>query len=228
MTSDPQQRRREGSRRAQASRQRRAVTEQRKQKNKIIYAIIGALAIGGIAVAVIWFGLIKSDPAPVGFEVPLLPGLHNPPYLHSRYLGRRTASEDSPHVGEPLRSPERLGFPRSTFGSGASGPQHGARRDRRLVSTREPATSGVGKSTARRNRRSVHGCGVVHRHVISRCCHGMGACYAPRVIRPGRNLGVHRRLSRQDWPRGSSVPTAILGRSCQDPYGDIPCVRKAS
>lgn len=84
MTSDPQQRRREGSRRAQASRQRRAITEQRKQKNKVIYAIIGALAVGGIAVAVIWFGLIKSDPAPVGFEVPLLPGLHNPPYIYTQ------------------------------------------------------------------------------------------------------------------------------------------------
>ena len=117
MTPDDRQRRREGSRRAQSARERRAAAQQRSRGKGSIYAIVGAVLI---AAAIAVFALTRAGGGEVGYAVELLPASHNPPYVWIQEIdavpGRIPPTSghhyDLPHqgwgfLGEPL-VPERV------------------------------------------------------------------------------------------------------------------------
>lgn len=77
MASDQRERRREGSRRAQAARQRRMEARARRKNKNILYGVSGLVVV---IAAIVGFVLLQGDAEAMGYEVPELPGLHSPPY----------------------------------------------------------------------------------------------------------------------------------------------------
>ena len=84
MDNDAQQRRREGSRRAQSARERTTAAQSRGQQRKLGYVVVGAIVVAVAAIAA-FFVIGGSGSAPTGtVEVPVLPGIHSPPYIYNQ------------------------------------------------------------------------------------------------------------------------------------------------
>jgi len=97
MAQDQRQRRRDGSRRAQASRQRRQDARQQHKRKNLIYGGAGAV-VGAIVIAL---GVVlQSGGADLGFSVRTLGGVHAPPFDYVR---------DVVIDGEPERVPPTSG-----------------------------------------------------------------------------------------------------------------------
>jgi hypothetical protein len=79
MGMDQRQRRRDGSKRAQASRERRIDAKSRRKKMNIIYAM-GAVALAAVAIAAIF--LFQGGGTELGVSVSQLSGQHAPPYVY--------------------------------------------------------------------------------------------------------------------------------------------------
>jgi hypothetical protein len=77
MAQDQRERRREGSRRAQASRQRRQDAHGQRKKQKYIYGGAGAVIIAVVVALVV---LLQGGGADLGFPVRTLGGVHSPPF----------------------------------------------------------------------------------------------------------------------------------------------------
>lgn len=82
MTSDQRQRRREGSRRAQSARERRAETRERKRRQAGILYGVGAVVLVGAAIAA--FLVLRGGGPDLGIAVPQLRGLHQGPYVYNQ------------------------------------------------------------------------------------------------------------------------------------------------
>jgi hypothetical protein len=79
MGMDQRQRRREGSKRAQASRERRTEAKGRRKKNNLLYAVGAVLGIAAIIVA---FTFLQGGGADLGIKVRELSGGHSAPYVY--------------------------------------------------------------------------------------------------------------------------------------------------
>ncbi len=97
MAMDERQRRRDGSKRAQASRERRLGAKSRRKKTNMMYAI-GASLLAVAAIAA--FFLLQGGGTELGVPVSQLSGQHNPPYV---YVQEVTIA------GEPGRIPPTSG-----------------------------------------------------------------------------------------------------------------------
>jgi hypothetical protein len=104
MGMDQRERRREGSKRAQASRERRIDAKARRKKNNILYAI-GAAVLAAAAIAA--FAFLQGGGTELGIKVSELSGRHSPPYIYV---------QDVTINGEPARIPPSSGnhFPQQS------------------------------------------------------------------------------------------------------------------
>lgn len=94
-----QRRRREGSQRARAARERPAAARARQQQRSLfIGALIAAAAIAVVIAVVV---VLAGRSSEVGREVPLLTGLHQPPYVYNT---------NPPTSGNHLDTIGRYGF----------------------------------------------------------------------------------------------------------------------
>ena len=97
MGMDQRQRRREGSQRAQASRERRQNTKARRKKTNLLYGIVAGMVAVAIIAAIV---LLQGGGADLGIKVGELAGQHNPPYIYV---------QDVTIAGEPGRIPPSSG-----------------------------------------------------------------------------------------------------------------------
>ena len=82
MTSDERQRRREGSRRAQTARERRAEARGRQRSRAgVLYGIGGIVLVGAVIATVL---VLRGGGPELGEAVPQLRGLHEPPYVYDQ------------------------------------------------------------------------------------------------------------------------------------------------
>ncbi len=80
MGMDQRQRRREGSRRAQASRARRQATRKSRQTKNILYGLGGLVAIAAVVAVIVFLRGLGPD---IGVQVAQLSGLHQAPYIYN-------------------------------------------------------------------------------------------------------------------------------------------------
>lgn len=97
MGMDQRQRRREGSQRAQASRERRKEAKGRRKKTSLIYGILFTLIAIVVAATI---ALLQNGDSELGIKVSELPGRHDPPYIYV---------QDVTIAGEPARIPPTSG-----------------------------------------------------------------------------------------------------------------------
>ncbi|MDA1036707.1 MAG: DUF3105 domain-containing protein, partial [Chloroflexi bacterium] len=80
MGMDQRQRRREGSQRAQASRERRVESRQKRKQRNIRFMVGGGVAIAAVVALLVF--LLQNTGADVGYPVSEIGGQHNPPYIY--------------------------------------------------------------------------------------------------------------------------------------------------
>lgn len=97
MGMDQRQRRRDGSRRAQASRERREGAKARRKRNNLLYGIGAVIAAVALIAAIVVF---QGGGADLGIKVSELSGQHAPPYIYV---------QDVTIDGEPARIPPSSG-----------------------------------------------------------------------------------------------------------------------
>jgi hypothetical protein len=97
MTMDERQRRRDGSKRAQASRERRVGAKARRKKMNTIYGIGAAMVVATITAAIVLF---QSGEVELGVKVAELDGQHTAPYSYNQQITIK---------GEPVRIPPTSG-----------------------------------------------------------------------------------------------------------------------
>ncbi len=101
--AEQRRRRREGSQRAQASRERRQDARSRKRTRNRLYALAGGVAL---VAAVILVVLLQGGGSDLGRTIPQLRGVHSPPYVYNSdppTSGNHLAIQSpSGHLGAPL------------------------------------------------------------------------------------------------------------------------------